>query len=356
MVDINDLSYSLISKRIISYLNENQWTYKKSVQDIASIWTKSIGGKNFNALVPIDKTMGDFTAKMDELFDLLARVDGKTKEEIVKFFEDVSVASQKIGREVLDIRIKSVSGNKNEIPIEEVGLVLKSLQQLFYQIGKSVTNKDDTKESLRLSLIDTYKGSFGLKLASPISRQLELLDSPLIETSFEQLLELIEISKITDNEQLKNKMPEFEVETLVELKHLMSNILQLEADTVWNWGSLNPNKGGFVNLYVKDVVRFLDIIAEEKSQERIIIERIGRLVVGGVGNGKKRRKFVFTPLDEDQDDVTGNISNDLINKNQNVITLGKLSKVVIEKIIKTKSSGEFKEEYTLIDLQDLSTS
>lgn len=191
MVNSEMIKDTLLLDNIVSYLRENKWNFKKQIPDIASIWTKKIDGKDFNALLPLDTTIDDFDIKIDELFNLLSRVDNKPKEEIVKVFENISSFAGKIGRDVLDIRIKSNLNNKSEVSIEEIGLVLRSLQELVYQVGKSFNCQDDIKKDLKLSLVDTYKGSFGFRLASPETRQLQLLDSPLIEISLEKLLELI---------------------------------------------------------------------------------------------------------------------------------------------------------------------
>jgi hypothetical protein len=73
----------MIIQKIEQYLSRNEWTIEKVILGLLAIWSKKFDGKLFKVLVPLDEELGDFNAKMFELFDLLSRAENRTKNQIV---------------------------------------------------------------------------------------------------------------------------------------------------------------------------------------------------------------------------------------------------------------------------------
>jgi hypothetical protein len=353
--ELPDYQYS--PSKISFYLENNGWRLHKKINNLLSIWEKQVNQKTYKALLPLDRKLGDFIIKMDEFFTLLSKIEDRPKEDIIKACQISSYLAEKSQREILDIRVYSHLENKQEVSLDGIGSIFKSLQELFYEVGNEVggffVGKISIKEELKLYFSDVYKGSFGIRILSPKARQLNLFDPPLIESSFDRLIELIKIANIEDLESLESQMEAIDHKLLIKLKSLMNGFLKLNSDVFINWGSVNKNKGADVELSIANITRLLDMIKKQKFETEISVSKLGRLILAGTGSIKKSRKFIFTPLDED-DDIVGTISKELAEllKNEtseNIFNgLYRASLIVKTKI---KSSGETQIEYILNSIQ-----
>jgi hypothetical protein len=245
-----------------------------------------------------------------------------------------------------------------------MGSVLKSLQDFLSAIGESKVSsrrlsvREEIKSELELSIVETFSGSFGLRLALSQGqpRQLNLLEEPIAENAAQYLLELISASENEDSGILKEKISELYGKPSIKFKSFLTNLLALEANLSLDWGSVNPEKGGFAEVSYSNILRALEIISKKEVENPIRVSVIGKLMLAGVGSDKKNRKFIFEEQ-ETRKDYKGTISKDLLKNLDNDLNVGKKRyRATLEEITTVNTAtGEEETTYILVGLENISS-
>lgn len=263
------LMSSISPKKIAMYLEYKKWRKEKEAAGIASLWSYIKNNKKISVLLPLDSDLSDFEIKIEELVTVLSRLEERPLSELLKVLESTSLVAKRSHREVIDLKIESLE--KNEVPAREIGEVLKSMQDLFVSIGtfKSITLNKNAKEALRfesselkLSLLDTFQGSFGIRVGLPVSKQLNLFDDSIAEESVETFMRLIIVSTDDNSNALKSELETFQGELLIKFQNFIKCLIKLESDLVLEWGSVNPQKGGIVSFPLDKIMQAFEIASQ----------------------------------------------------------------------------------------------
>lgn len=356
--EINQISPLKVER----YLETKGWRRIKSIADIASVWSYPKTDKKIGVLVPLDREFADFGNRMREVLKVLEKVEGKPKSEIIAALQNTSRIAKIQNREILEFRLNYVYQDSQEAPAKKMGSVLKSLQDFLMAIGESkrsskrLSIREEIKSELELSILETFHGSFGLRLglSQDRPRQLNLLEDPLAEEAAQYLLDLISASGNEDSEILKEKISELYGKPSVKFKSFLTNLSTLEANFSLDWGSVNPEKGGFAEVSYINILKALEIISKKEVENPIRLSVIGKLMLAGVGNDKKTRKFIFEEQ-ETHKDYKGTISKDLLKTLDNDLNVGKKRyKATLEEITSVDATGEEETTYILVGLEDMS--
>ncbi|NJR56528.1 MAG: hypothetical protein HC768_19445 [Acaryochloris sp. CRU_2_0] len=75
---------SLSPEKITLYLENKGWCQEQKIDGLASVWSLMKGGRRTSILLPLDKELGDFEIKIEELLLVLSQVEGRQTVEILK--------------------------------------------------------------------------------------------------------------------------------------------------------------------------------------------------------------------------------------------------------------------------------
>jgi hypothetical protein len=143
MIDEHSLNYiSKIEPTFVeSYLRLNQWHLQGTIPNgKASTWEKKSNNQTFSLMLPLYQELRDFSTRICELIEILEIVEKRSASEIILSLINQNIIAQEIEREILMFRFSFVFQNNSdyrEIPIQQIGSMLTSLQTLFYAVGQS---------------------------------------------------------------------------------------------------------------------------------------------------------------------------------------------------------------------------
>lgn len=250
------------------YLESSGWIKYKEVEGVLSLWSNTKQDNKFTLLLPLDKEFADFEIKIEELVLILSRFEERSKIDILKSLGNTSVIAQNNNREIIDIKIEFKEVDKHDIPAKNIGNILKSMQDFFDSLAVSEKSESTTKEQLQinieksklqLSLIETFQGSFGIRVGMTKQHQLDLDENKLTEEAISVFMKLIKASQDSSS-KLKNEIKLYTGAPSIKFKQLIKNFVELESDIVVEWGSVNPQKGEMVKLAFNNLVQAFNVI------------------------------------------------------------------------------------------------
>lgn len=255
-------------KKVEIYLESRGWIKYKEVKDVLSLWSNSKQNKNFTILLPLDNEYADFEMKIEELVLILSRFEERSKIDILKALGNTSVIAQENNREIIDIKIEFKEVDKNDIPAKNVGSILKYMQDFFDSLAVPEKSESTTKahsqisidkSKLQLSLIETFQGSFGIRVGMTEHHKLDLNENQLTEEAISVFMNLIKASQDSSN-RLKNEIKRYQGAPSIKFKQLIKNFVELESDIVVEWSSVNPEKGEMTKLPFDNLVQAFNVI------------------------------------------------------------------------------------------------
>lgn len=358
-----ELISTISPEKTAIYLEYKGWHKDKEVEGVISLWSKNNNNrdKKITILLPLDNEFADFEIKMEELVTVLSRVEKRAKAEILKVLVSTSVIAKEKNRELIDIKIEFEDRNQHEVSAKKIGLVLKSLEDFFGSIAdnriknlKDINQKNLIKEELQLSLIDSFQGSFGLRVGLAQPQQLNLFDT-LAQEAAEDFMNLIKASSLDNVEKLRQEIERYQGEPSVRFKYLIKYFMELESDLVLEWGSVNPEKGGITKFPFYKIVQAFDVISKFELDNKKVFQVIGRLIVAGIGKSKNQRMFVLND-EVNNKQYRGHISEELIYTLDENIELNEIYDVTIaEELTLNSITAEEIYTYTLVTLNKVSS-
>lgn len=360
---ITDIGY-IPSIKICLYLVQNGWIKRKEVENV-SVWTYKKGESVFGIFVPLREDYVDYQNRIIEVLDTLQTVEERSYIKILESLQDVSRLARDSGREILEMRIKYKFEEKFDAAIRKIGSVLKSLQDFFETIGEyksekrlSSLNSTELKKHLEVSLVESFQGSFGFRLGfSKVKiNQLDMFDQPIAQDVAQEFLDLIKASNSDNPAILENKLSDFRGKSSAKFKSFISNFLTLEANFYLEWGSVNPEKGGAVEISYEKLLQTLELISKRDISNPTIIKFIGRLILAGVDKkNKKNTRFIAISLsNEGEKEYKGSISVNVTSNSKIDLTIGKVFEITLEEISAINTAtGDEEITYVLIDLKPI---
>ncbi|RCJ24145.1 hypothetical protein A6S26_19140 [Nostoc sp. ATCC 43529] len=236
-----------------------------------------------------------------------------------------------------------------------MGIVLNSLQELFDAVGQSESGKisengriqKEIAERTELSVFETFQGSFGIKLAlAPHPQQLNFLERPLAERVSETFIELIHLSNYPEKARLKEHLLRLRKRSASRYRKFLMTLLNSEANFYFDWGSVNPEKGGRAELSFDNVITTIEFI------NKMEVEDPSEYIVNGqlIAANKNTNNLEIDAF-QDKKRYIGKAINNVINNKAIELTIGKLYTATIQEISSINpATGEEKTEYTIINL------
>ncbi|WP_204104609.1 MULTISPECIES: hypothetical protein [Spirulina sp. CCY15215] len=347
---------SIFPERFIQYLENNNWQKHKEVADVLSIWVYERDEEKFGLLLPLDSELVDFSKRMAEAVGVLEEVEQISQEEILLALEAPSRIALEKKREILNIKISSfLDKGKREVPAKNLGLVFKSLQELLDIFGgfkpSRYSSLNQTKKKLELSVLGTFKGSFGVQVAFPPNQQFDIHGKTLAEEVSQEFFNLMKASNAKNVDQFKAILSEYKGDPSKKIKSFFSELAKLESDLNFDWGATNPENSDRANLDYANILRALEIIKKIELEEPRQFKIVGRLIVAGEGVKKKERKFLIKDI-EDSTEYEGAINAKITEDDSIDLIIGKVYEATLEEETKIQEVTQTEiKNYTLVELK-----
>lgn len=353
-IDISLLN-SIEPKSLVEYLKDNGWNEQQKVDTRASIWTKVVNGKRYSILLPLETEIPDFTDRMYEVLKTLEFLEQRPISEIFAALIEVREIAVEKQTEILSLKFKFVyKENSKEVPAKKMGNVLTSLQDLFDAVGQSESGNSstvgkipqDVLKKTELHLFETFKGSFGVRLALAPPQQLHLFEPPLAERVSQSFIELIKRSNFNDKKALKDYLLRIKRRAASRYRKFLMTLINSEANFYVNWGSVNPTKGGQAKLTFDNAIATIEFINKMEVEEPEQYNINGELIAASKANNS----FEIKEFSEGKK-YFGKVAENIANNKDVELTIGRLYSATIQEVSSINpATGEEKTEYTAINL------
>ncbi|MDX2229771.1 MAG: hypothetical protein NW220_09045 [Leptolyngbyaceae cyanobacterium bins.349] len=347
------------------YLQQQGWQEKRRIGDTAIVWNRFIEeNKQVEILLPQREDLDDYAFLMQRAFGVLERLEERPQAEIFNDLVDVRAIAADKHREILNLHFHFESENSPtsamEASAKHLGAILESLQALFDSIGQVKAGRPtpygkvakDITDQTRLSVLGTFKGSFGIRLAlapQPQAKQLELpnqlTSEPLGELVAQEFLEILNQTHEQRLEQLSDRLINLQRRTASNYRKFLLSLLDASTDLKVDWGSLNANRGGTAAVTSADAIATVEAIKkiEADAPQEYQLEKVELLTAS-----KSNKTFEIRNM-EDDSSLSGKISDEVIHSGEVELTIGKLYNATVrERISVSPITGEGKIERTLI--------
>jgi hypothetical protein len=349
--DITECSL-LEPNKVASYLIRNGWERGDQLGGKAYIWHKTSAVENLQILLPLKPEISDFSYRMYELVEVVSVEEGRPVSEVLSSLASESELAKKNNQELLSIALSYIgSQSSSRAPAKSLGVLLQTLQDLFDSLGqlehgapteRGVIPKDVTN-CTSLSLIGTFKGSFGVRLAaSSAAEQANLLEQPLAVRTFGRLLSLLNTTDKRETQKLAELLISAKKRVVSNYKKFLISVAASNADLRFEWGSLTPNNGGMAWLSYESAVTTIGLIGELIDEVPEEYEILGVLV----GLDVDGRTFKIIELEDQNKIYRGNIAPTF---NKEALEVPKIYWALLQENLKLNSTtGEAKIQYTLM--------
>jgi hypothetical protein len=275
--------------------------------------------------------------------------------------QDVAQIAVQKNREILDLAFEFPNRNPMEAPASNLGMLLKSFQNLIDAIGQANDGSPTTQGKIpskitdrtELTIIGTFAGSFGIELASSPSSQINmnLFEDSLVRDAIEKFLELVKLSNDSEDnkEALRKQLFELKSRAASGYSEFLENLLSAKAKLRINWGSTKLEKGGSAELPLASARAALRI-AQETSEENEKQYQVSAKLIGG---NVRTKQFEILDLRANKT-YSGRILDEALSAT-NKATLNELYVATIREVIeRSPITAEGKVKYKLAALRRLS--
>lgn len=276
-LDLNTYK-SLNPSRVSNYLESEGWTLIQRVESVAAVWQLEQSGEISNKIfLPLDTSTLDYPNRMIEVVETLSLVEERPSGDILKSIQSSIELAQRIGRDVLTFKL-STEGNLSEFPAKELGRTLLAIQNLLhstaqYEEGKAERSNisEDIKDNSNVSVVEIFKGSFGIKLAHlPCEKeQKSLLEPPLVRRAIKQFISLVEASSSDD--KLREKLQEVRSACALRYKSLLNSLIDAGSDNYFEWAAADGSESGAVSLSRDEAKRAVKTIDRDELKDELLI-------------------------------------------------------------------------------------
>jgi hypothetical protein len=359
-LDIDRLK-EIDSITVLKYLESNGWLkveskstpeyviYKHSIQD----------NKEAFVLLPLDDSIPDFSSRIYDLIKVLAIVEQRSQTNLLDSLKSAKEFAEEIDRDILNFRLKFKDKSQREVPAGGLGKLLTSFQNLVNGIAQSRAGTptdqglipNNILNQSQISIIGSFEGSFGLRIASIRAKtaQLDMFQKaePLIRETFKELFDLVKASQDRDKDRLLK-------ETLVKLgkrsassyRNFLIALSDLKTDNDLEWGSPDKKLGDSVEFSHQAVLRALSIVTKDIAETPIEFEIFGEWI----GGNKRQKNFEVKDIPSGKT-YRGNVCDTAL-RDIEVARISQLYNVIIlEEPSLNEATQEISRKYTLLKLE-----
>jgi len=353
--EILDLSLT----KIDLYLKQKGWQKTGEKKGFASVW--KINGKETKVMLPLNKEYSDFRDRLWEIILLLEKIENRPSYEIANALKNTSKIASEEKREIIEIIVKSLYQEKYEVSADKIGQVLTYAQRHIYALGnlsglqRKLTKEEEVKKSeLELSLINSFQGSFGIRLGLATQRQIDIEGNYISREVSKQLINLFKVGGEENISEFRDYIAPLRKEILKSLKYFVKRLKRLESDLIFSWGSIGMEEEEIAKVSHSKVLEIEDTLDKEEAENPDLIEMTGKFIQAGIGERRGESNFIFE--DHGGETIKGYIPTELVQQlraeNKSLELINGRYKIVTEKnetVI--EMTGEIKIIYKLVEIE-----
>ncbi|MGB5961237.1 MAG: DUF6575 domain-containing protein [Coleofasciculaceae cyanobacterium] len=264
--------------------------------------------------------------------------------------KEVTRTALEIRREVLNLAFKFPTIHRTEAPAADLGIILQSLQYLLNAIGQVRTGNAKLLgkipkrviEQTELAVAGTFASSFGVELVA--SSQADLFGDSLAGAAIEEFLALIKIG--SKAQELRECLLKLQSRSASRYRDFLQSLVKARTGVRLNWGSPQPNRGGYAELslvIVKDIIAIINQIEAEAPEEYQVTGQL-------IGANIRTKNYEIRELETDIK-YSGQILDEAL-PDVETATLNQIYVTVIRAIVEILPiTGEEKVKYQLVSLR-----
>lgn len=167
------------------YLRATGWEAVDSKDSRVAVWSKTAENEEFEVLLPMEPSLGDFALRMGELLQVLSIAENRSQSEV---YRDLLTVSS----DVIRIRIADPELSDGTIPIEEHAQIAQKARDLILAGAcaatelRAVWHKRKPQQAIdhvrRVRIGQTERGSYVVTVMSRVPPELHGIGGKLFET------------------------------------------------------------------------------------------------------------------------------------------------------------------------------
>jgi hypothetical protein len=352
----NITAYNAVStKNLMEYLKGKGWQELETLGDKAVILELAREDHKYSILLPLISSLSDYNYRMYEAFKTLEVTENRSQAELVNDFLDPTFIAENVQREIMNLKLASSKFNY-EASAKHVGIILESMQGVLDAIGNSIQQKNltnnkvgkisqDIIDKTRISILGTYRGSFGIRLALPHQGKLDLTDLSLGCQVIEEFMSIISSSQAKNYSDLSGKLIALQKHSVQKFRKFLFALSDSDINISLDWGSPFPSKGGSAILTFNNTLEIISFINDLDFSDIETYQLTAELI----GVNKRNRKFELLTFEGEK--ITGTIESNLFHEKNVDLTIGKIYRFVIEETTMLDISQNEKIERKLINIE-----
>jgi hypothetical protein len=358
-LDLEDLQL-IDPQKTLQYLKSNKWLEieSKSTEEYLILKHSIQDKKEAYILLPLDSTIPDYASRIYDLIKVISIVENRSQSDVLNSIKSAKELAEEIDRDILNFKLKFKDSTQREVLAAQLGELLISFQNLIVGITCSqmgVPNiagriPNSIIEKSRVSVIGTFEGSFGLRIApTPSSTgQLDILQKTVMRQAFEELFYLVKVSK-DDKNFLKQKLVKLGKRSTSSYRNFLVALYKMKTDNTLEWGSSDKILGDSLEFTYQAVAKALAIVSDEVSEKPIEFEIYGRWI-----GGNKRQKNFEIKDDQNEKTYKGVVDSKAL-EDIKLANIDKSYNVTIsEELILNEVTQEVTTKHVLLKLEELS--
>jgi hypothetical protein len=336
---------SLEPQTVANYLQDSRWRETEVAKNHHAIWKlKDPNETEYVVLLPLNPEIPDFPNRMYDVVRTLAAVEKRSEAELFNDLDSAARIAQEECREILNLHLYFRKEQAHpEAPAKKLGNLLMALQDTLDAIGQFEGGRatpmgkiaQEITDQTSLDVVGTFKGSFGIRLATAAPKQLELFDVPLAETVMNDFVTLLNSSN--NDQELRTLIAKFQQRAASRYRRFLLALTHTEAKLRIEWGSRDPQKGGTAELSSSDAWSAIRICDEVETALPEELSITGELIAV---NSKNQTFHI-----RDRYDGTvyyGKISDEVFESGVDLVVVKppKTYKAQIQQTLEEKATGE----------------
>jgi hypothetical protein len=186
-VDIRDVGAvkALRPLEVAAYLRSRGWASREAGAGRATVWTLTADGEEYEALLPLDPSVGDFALRMGDVLRVLAAAEHRSQEEI---YADLLTTTA----DVVRIRIEDSDLQDGTVPIEVNARIGQKTRDVMLAAACAATEpravwhtrkpSQAAEEARKVRIGQTERGSYVVTVITRVRPELHVPKDRLFET------------------------------------------------------------------------------------------------------------------------------------------------------------------------------
>ena len=336
------MNREMIQKRAIPYEEYLQEVLADPIEAQEYLETAFEAYREDNDLEVLKLAMQDVAEIQGEKFlEVLLPVHGEHLDLVnrtLPLLSNPEEIAQKRKQEILHLTLDLARDIKTAAPIDLVGNIFTSLQELINTIRMVSLNLNSVTEAIKsemqMSLLQIGDGSFDIRLVS--TQTVNLFSDSETGDTIEELLTLLKTG--SDKDKLGPHLKRLKSRVAAKYASFLKSLNESVIGTKFTWASPNPSKRATAELSNTEMREVIEILERFQEEEPSTYTITGRLI----GISFRTKRFDIKPIDTGEKICSGKIPEEIIKTVEGV----RMNQIYTAKIRQVSQKSETTDETT----------